>query len=161
MKTNTMVYFISQEMGTAREIVNRVQKMRKKAGLQASDPVAIFIDVPPTNGTLGLSGSPRLLSLSSPRLEHGLARIPIASQQAAGCPLSLISIYRRAKRCVHGWLRGTLCMAQAAPQTVQKPSQPCWSRRATTSGAPQPCPGTACHASRLWRASWLAHDDRL
>ena len=44
----------SQEMGTAREIVNRVQKMRKKAGLQASDPVAIFIDVPPTNGETGL-----------------------------------------------------------------------------------------------------------
>ena len=41
-------------MGTAREIVNRVQKMRKKAGLQASDPVAIFIDVPPANGALGL-----------------------------------------------------------------------------------------------------------
>ena len=39
-----------QEMGTAREIVNRVQKMRKKAGLQATDPVAVLIDAPPTNG---------------------------------------------------------------------------------------------------------------
>jgi hypothetical protein len=37
-------------MGTAREIVNRVQKMRKKAGLQATDPVAVFIDAPHTNG---------------------------------------------------------------------------------------------------------------
>ena len=37
-------------MGTAREIVNRVQKMRKKAGLQATDPVTVFIDVPPNNG---------------------------------------------------------------------------------------------------------------
>ena len=44
-----------QEMGTAREIVNRVQKMRKKAGLQATDPVAVFIDVPPANSAKGFT----------------------------------------------------------------------------------------------------------
>lgn len=40
-----------QELGTARELVNRVQKMRKKAGLQATDPVHVFIHLPPAEGT--------------------------------------------------------------------------------------------------------------
>ena len=36
--------------GMAREVVNRVQKMRKKAGLQATDPVEVFIHIPAVQG---------------------------------------------------------------------------------------------------------------
>lgn len=35
----------------AREFVNRVQKLRKKAGLQAIDPVEVFYELPEANGT--------------------------------------------------------------------------------------------------------------
>lgn len=35
----------------AREVVNRVQKLRKKGGLQATDPVEVFIHIPAAQGT--------------------------------------------------------------------------------------------------------------
>eukprot|EP00884_Botryococcus_braunii_P014843 jgi/Botrbrau1/2335/Bobra.39_1s0024.1 len=49
------------EAGVAREVVNRVQKLRKKAGLVASDAVEVFLDLPHE----GVEGTP----------QDGLARL--------------------------------------------------------------------------------------
>lgn len=38
------------QAGVAREFVNRVQKLRKKAGLQAIDPVEVFYELASPNG---------------------------------------------------------------------------------------------------------------
>lgn len=41
--------------GLAREVINRVQKLRKKAGLQPGDPVEVFYSIGSTNGPDGLT----------------------------------------------------------------------------------------------------------
>ena len=45
------------EAGLAREVVNRVQKLRKKAGLVASDVVDVFVDAT-QHASGGLDNSP-------------------------------------------------------------------------------------------------------
>jgi Domain of unknown function (DUF5915) len=39
-------------MGTAREIVNKVQKLRKNAGLNIDDPIEVFYHKTPSNNGL-------------------------------------------------------------------------------------------------------------
>jgi hypothetical protein len=47
--SKSLIFCFSQEMidaGTARELVNRVQRLRKKAGLVPSDRIEVFMDAP-------------------------------------------------------------------------------------------------------------------
>ena len=91
-----------QEMGTAREIVNRVQKMRKKAGLQASDPVAIFVDVPPTNGALWGFRRPKAVA-PFPSLRGALLRTCCDSPPADGRFRPCTPLFTDGNKHSNGW----------------------------------------------------------
>uniref|UniRef100_A0A1I8F799 isoleucine--tRNA ligase n=1 Tax=Macrostomum lignano TaxID=282301 RepID=A0A1I8F799_9PLAT len=66
-----------QREGLAREVVNRVQKLRKRAGLQPSDPIKIFYRA---DGDGDLSGVVREYASSSTTL----VRQPLVSLEEAG-----------------------------------------------------------------------------
>ncbi|KAL4432409.1 hypothetical protein ABPG77_001708 [Micractinium sp. CCAP 211/92] len=67
--------------GLAREVVNRVQRLRKKAGLQATDAVAVYIDVKPA-----AAGAPDVAAALASQEEYVRSSLGVPIQPASQQP---------------------------------------------------------------------------
>ena len=72
------------DSGSAREIVNRLQKMRKSSGLQASDTVAVYFEPAAGNDADATEGMLRMLQSEAAYLTEslGCAPLPISAKPA-------------------------------------------------------------------------------